>query len=172
MLIDVDRIPKEGLRISEDFDYMSQDLVEESAIFLKPAHADLSVKRVGEEIWIKGRLTTALSCLCSRCLSPFEFPVDILFDLVYFPEDMDVLNEELEEENMEKVYFYSHQIDLKEVVLEQLNLSFPVKPLCSQDCEGICPICGQVKESDHCGCSVGRADPRFEKLKSLVREKK
>ena len=42
MLIDIDRLPKEGLRLSRDFEFLSLDLVEESAVFLEPAHAEVT----------------------------------------------------------------------------------------------------------------------------------
>jgi len=86
MLIDIDRLPKEGLRVSKEFDFLSTDLVEEDAVFIEPARADVLVRRVGEEIWIKGRISARLSFVCSRCLTPFEFPIDSKFDRVYTPE--------------------------------------------------------------------------------------
>jgi uncharacterized protein len=172
MIIDVDRLPKEGLKVSKDFSYISADLVEENAVFLEPVHADLTVKKVGEEVWIKGRITARLSFVCSRCLVPFEFPVDSKFDLVFLPEEMDLIKEELEEGDVEKLFFYGRSIDLQEVVLEQLNLTFPLKPLCSESCEGICAVCGQIRKSGKCGCMIKESDPRLEKLKNMLRDKR
>ena len=87
MLIDIDRLPKEGLRLSRDFEFLSLDLVEENAVFLEPAHAEVTVRLVGEEILVQGEITARLSFVCSRCLTPFEFPVASRFDLVYLPEE-------------------------------------------------------------------------------------
>ena len=53
MLIDIDRLPKEGIHVSREFEFLSVDLVEENAVFLEPTRADVLVRRVGEEIWIK-----------------------------------------------------------------------------------------------------------------------
>ena len=39
MIIDVEKLPKEGRKISKDFEFLSASLVEESAVFLKPVHA-------------------------------------------------------------------------------------------------------------------------------------
>lgn len=171
MIIDIDQIPKDGLSLERDFEFLSVDLVEESTVFLTPAHAELVIQRVGDEVWVKGRLTARLSFLCSRCLSPFEFPVDSSFDLVYLPEEEDILKEELDEEDMEKSFFRNGQIDLREIILEQLNLTFPLKPLCSLDCEGICPVCGEIRRESRCACQMGGDDPRWKKLKSFMRDK-
>lgn len=171
MVINIDKIPKEGLSVSRDFEFLSVDLVEENTVFLSPAHAECVVSKAGDEILIKGRLTARLSFICSRCLSPFEFPVDSSFDLVYLPEELDLLKEELEEDDLGQAFYRDNRINLREIILEQLNLTFPLKPLCSEDCEGICAVCGKVRRNGDCGCQVKEEDPRLGNLKNLVREK-
>jgi len=171
MGIDVDKIPREGLAVSRDFEFLNVDLVEEDTVFLSPAHAEVIVRKVGDEIWIKGRLTARLSFVCSRCLSPYEFPVDSAFDLVYLPEELDLMKEELEEDDLGQIFYRDNQIDLKEIILEQLNLTFPLKPLCSESCEGICAICGKIRRNGDCSCEVKEEDSRLLKLKNFVRDK-
>lgn len=171
MLIDIDRLPREGLHVSRDFGFVSADLVEEEAVFIEPARADVLVRKVGEEIWIKGRISARLSIVCSRCLTPFEFPIDSKFYLVYMPEEMAEGKEELGEEDMDRMFYSDRNIDLRSVILEQLNLTFPLKPLCSQACEGICAVCGELIHDGKCSCLVKELDPRFEKLRFLVKDK-
>lgn len=172
MRVEIDKLPKEGQRISKEFDFLSDDLVEENAVFLAPVYAEMVVKKVGEEIWIKGEVRARLSFVCSRCLTPFEYPVNSRFDLVYLPEEVDLIQDELEEEDINQLFYYSRQIDVREVVLEQLNLTFPMKPLCSADCQGICAVCGKVIKEGECGCLVKESDPRLSKLKTLLRDKR
>jgi uncharacterized protein len=171
MLIDIDRLPKEGLRLSRDFEFLSLDLVEESAVFLEPAHAEVTVRMIGDEILVQGMVTARLSFVCARCLTPFEFPVASAFDLVYLPEEIDALSEELSEEKIDQMYYSGRQLDLRAVVLEQLNLTFPAKPLCVPDCEGICAVCGEIIREAKCSCLVKESDPRWNKLKFPMRDK-
>ncbi len=171
MIVDIDRLPKEGLRVSRDFEFLSLDLVEENAVFLEPAHADLTVRLIGDEVLVQGEVTARLSFVCSRCLTPFEFPVASRFDLVYLPEDIDALSEELSDEKIDQMFYTGRQIDLRAVVLEQLNLTFPAKPLCSPDCEGICAVCGEIIRDAKCSCLVKETDTSFNKLKFPVRDK-
>src|SRR4030042_1486944 len=105
MVIDVDRIPKGGPAVSRDFEFLNVDLVEENTVFLSPAHADVIVRKVGDDIWIKGRLTARVSFICSRCLSPYDFPVDSTFDLVYLPQELDLMKDELEEDDLGPVFY-------------------------------------------------------------------
>jgi len=171
MLIDIDRLPKEGLRLSRDFEFLSLDLVEENAVFLEPAHADLTVRLVGDEILVQGVVSARLSFVCSRCLTPFEFPVASRFDIVYLPEEIDALSEELTDEKVDQMYYSGRQLDLRAVVLEQLNLTFPSKPLCAPGCEGICAVCGEIIREAKCSCLVKEPETGATRLKFNVRDK-
>jgi uncharacterized protein len=172
MIVDVDRLPREGLKISKNFELLLDEIIEEDAVFLLPVHADISIKKVGEEIFVKGKIETLLSFVCSRCLVPFEFPVDSRFDLVYLPEEFEEAKEELSGDDLLASFYYSRKIDLKEVVLEQLNLTFPIKPLCSKDCQGICPVCGKNINSGDCSCVTKDSESRLEKLKIFLKDKR
>ena len=171
MMIDIDRLPKDGLHLSRDFEFPSLDLVEENAVFLEPAHAEVSVRLVGNEILVQGEVTARLSFICSRCLTPFEFPVASKFDLVYLPEELDALSEELTDEKIDQMYYSGRQLDINAVVLEQLNLTFPAKPLCAPGCEGLCAVCGEIVRDGKCSCLVKGAGPRWDRLKFNVKDK-
>jgi len=172
MIIEVDRLTEEGLRVSSDFNYLSTDIVEENAVFLEPVHTEIFIRKVGDEVQIKGKIHTRISFVCSRCLAPFDFPVDSQFDLVALPEEFEVAKDELDAEDLNRSFFYSRKIHLQEVVLEQLNLTFPLKPLCSPDCQGICPVCGKLIKSGECSCVTGESDSRLEKLMIFLRDKR
>jgi uncharacterized protein len=171
MLIDIDRLPKEGLRLSRDFDFLSPDLVEEDAVFLEPARAEVFIRRIGEEVLVQGEVRAKLSFVCSRCLTPFEFPVASRFDLVYLPEELEIMSDELTEDEIDRMYYHDRSLDLRAVVLEQLNLTFPAKPLCSPHCEGICAVCGEIVRDGGCSCLVKESDPRWDKLKFIMKDK-
>ncbi len=172
MIINIDRLPEDGLKVSKDFEILSSELVEENVVFLEPVHASLSLRKVGEEIFIAGTVTTLLSFICCRCLSPFEFKVHSHFDHVYIPEELWVLKEELTSNDMNKKLYASHDIDIREIILEQLNFTFPTRPLCAKDCQGICPICGKIIKEGNCSCAANDADPRLEKFKIFLRDKR
>jgi len=173
MLIDVEKLPHDGLKISKDFDFPSSDLIEESVVFLQPVHAEVSVEKIGEEeVRLRGRITTRLSFVCGRCLTPFEFPVDSRFDLVYLPEELHEVRDELEEGDLDQLFYADGQIDLREVVLEQLNLTFPAKPLCSEGCEGICAVCGRIRRDGECGCQGHPNEGPLDQLKIFLKDKR
>lgn len=171
MLIDIDHLPGEGLRLSRDFDFMSADLVEENAVFLDPAHAEVEIRASGEGISVKGRVTARLSFVCSRCLAPFEYPIDSGFDLVFLVDELDMMQEELSDADLSRMFLCERRLDLRALVLEQLNLSFPGKPLCDTACEGLCAVCGELIGGGSCTCAVDTTDPRLLNLKRFQRDK-
>ena len=171
MMVDIERLPAEGLRVSRDFAFLGVDLVEESAVFLEPVHAEVVVRTLGDKVLVQGELTAKLSFVCSRCLTPFEFPVRSALDLVYMPEQLDGLPDELTDDEIERMYYRDGRLDLRAVILEQLNLTFPGKPLCSPGCEGICSICGEIVRDGSCSCQVKESDPRWNGLKFTVKDK-
>ena len=44
------------------------------------------------------------------------------------------------------------QLELHDLVLSDVLLSLPFKHLCTKDCKGICPECGQNRNKDDCDC--------------------
>jgi len=39
--------------------------------------------------------------------------------------------------------------------------------VCREDCQGICPVCGQNRNLVKCGCAVKTVDDRWSALKKL-----
>ena len=67
-------------------------------------------------------------------------------------------------------YYRDDQIDLNELVREQFYLALPMKPLCREDCRGLCPQCGVNWNTGTCECGSGWEDPRLAPLKGLIKE--
>jgi uncharacterized protein len=170
MIIDIDRLPADGIDISRDFEFFNSELVEEEAVFLEPVHADISIKKVGDEILLKGTITTTMSFICCRCLSPFELYIDSHFDLVYLPEELEEEKEQLDTEDLHKNFYSNQRVNIRSILLEQLNLTFPTRPLCSEDCPGLCPICGKNIREEGCSCDLSHKDPRLAKLKTFLKD--
>jgi uncharacterized protein len=50
---------------------------------------------------------------------------------------------------------------------EQFYLSLPMKPLCRQDCRGLCTVCGTNLNRETCDCKRDWEDPRLDVLRKL-----
>lgn len=58
------------------------------------------------------------------------------------------------------------QIDLEPLARDAVLLELPLAPLCSEGCQGLCPICGVAKEQG-CSCELDDKDPRWAALEQL-----
>ena len=50
-------------------------------------------------------------------------------------------------------------LELDEPLLEALILDFPTKNLCSEDCKGLCPVCGVNLNKETCDCEMPNWTP-------------
>ena len=64
------------------------------------------------------------------------------------------------------------EVELRPLLLEQIQLNVPMKPLCRADCAGLCPTCGANLNEGPCGCQKDEIDPRWEGLKAFQERKK
>ena len=80
-----------------------------------------------------------------------------------------VSDEELDENIDEYAVLNENgELEIDEEIAETVVLSFPKKLLCSEDCAGLCPVCGKRKKDGDCGCVVKEIDPRLAVLKKLL----
>jgi uncharacterized protein len=116
-----------------------------------------------------GRTETTLEVPCSRCLEPMMLPVDAAFDLRYQPHTTNTGEgeREIEEDDLTTAFYQHDEIDLEQLMREQFYLALPMKPLCSEDCKGLCAICGTNLNKGTCDCKREFEDPRFDALRQL-----
>ena len=116
-----------------------------------------------------GRVRTTLELPCGRCLEPFTMDVDAQFDLRYQPhaENTGEGEREIEEDDLTTAFYDHDEIDLGHLMREQFYLSLPMKPLCRQDCRGLCSECGTNLNRGTCECKRDWEDPRLKPLKTL-----
>jgi len=119
-----------------------------------------------------GTVRTTLELPCSRCVEPFLLPVENAFDLRYQPHAVNTGEgeREIEEDDLTTAFYENDQIDLRELMREQFYLALPMKPLCRDDCKGLCTICGTNRNRGTCDCKREWEDPRLAVLKTLKRE--
>ena len=110
--------------------------------FAGPAHAEADYWFDGEGMTVNGRFSAKITVVCSRCLKEILYPVDFRFTEHY--------KESLED----GVYPYTgDEIDLDRMLCDNVVLSLPLKFLCSEDCKGLCGICGKDLNNGQCGCT-------------------
>src|SRR5207253_7002882 len=115
-----------------------------------------------DQFRLAGRVRTMLELPCGRCLEPFESAVEAEFDLRYQPHARNTGEgeREIEEDDLTTAFYEHDAIDLGQLMQEQIYLALPMKPLCRDDCRGLCPVCGTNRNRDTCVCNSRWEDPR------------
>jgi uncharacterized protein len=114
-----------------------------------------------------GRVQSVLELSCGRCLEPFRWTVDEPFELTYEPRRAIDASEdrEIADEDFSAAFYENEEIDLEQLVRERLEMSLPMKPLCGEACQGLCPLCGTNLNRGTCECKTEWEDPRLAALR-------
>ncbi|MEK7085982.1 MAG: DUF177 domain-containing protein, partial [Patescibacteria group bacterium] len=64
-------------------------------------------------------------------------------------------------------------IDLGEFLRQEIILHFPLIPVCSKSCKGLCPTCGKDKNKEDCDCPKRETEgyKPLAVLKKLIKNK-
>ena len=140
--------------------------------FVAPVSLVFDIHKDKDKFHLVGRVKTRLEMPCSRCLEPFTIDVDAPFDLRYQPhsEHRGVGEREIEADDIDTAFYSNDEIDLGQLMEEQFYLALPMKPLCKDDCKGLCPNCGTNLNKATCDCHTTWEDPRLAALRALKKE--
>ena len=171
MLLDLSRFKGGVQHVERRYEPAAFELTGEEFRLVAPVTLEADVTRDEQKVRLVGRVTTTIECNCGRCLDPFVVPVAADVDLFFLPASVGAAEGDREtgEADFGVAYFSDDTIDLGDVMREQFYLAVPTKPLCREDCKGLCAVCGINKNRETCACQVEWTDPRLEPLKRLAR---
>lgn len=151
---------KESFTINETMEDTTIDFCGEIIAFKNPIEVSGYMVNYEGKIHLEMSIKTSVERTCSRCLRAYNDKMDINADYV-FVKDI--------ENNDEDINIYTgDSIDIRDKVLSEIIGQISMKPLCKDDCKGLCPICGKDRNIIECGCTIDEIDQRFEVLKSLL----
>ncbi len=139
MKIELHRIPSEGLSLYEEIDPAKLDLEIENVNFRQPIKLTAEVFRIYNVVKADLVIEASIYGNCSRCLDEYSFEFRKKLTLNYPVSKSDLV------------------IDLDSEVREELIVNYPLKPLCRQDCKGMCLKCGKNLNIEKCDCEKHKA---------------
>lgn len=116
-----------------------------------------------ESVRIDGDITAIVHAHCALCLEPLHTEVQTHVDEVFTqrpnPDDPD------------QYPLDGYEIELTDLVRDALLLELPMRFVCREDCEGLCPVCGANRNTQRCTCQEGRERKHpFSALSELLTE--
>jgi uncharacterized protein len=121
---------------------------------------ELRLESIHEGILATGEVATTATALCSRCLEPLELKVEVDFQELFAYS--------LEQED--DFLIQDEKINLEQAITDVVVLSLPFKPVCSEDCLGLCSECGLNLSQDPNHVHEASIDSRWSELESFRKE--
>lgn len=103
---------------------------------------------------------------CARCLTPVcgSFTLDLEKTVA----TKDILEDLPEDRLDDYVIIEDGFLDIDEQLLMQLELEFPSRFFCKEDCLGLCQKCGKNLNEGECDCPKKDIDPRLAPLQAIL----
>lgn len=154
----------DGKRIDVSEDVSISAASNDNFTVLSPVHFEGYVVNVGGTIELCGSASATVSLTCDRCAEDFSFALDFEIKESYKKDD-GFTNVD---EDSDVVLLEGSAIDLDELLYTGIIINLPSKALCSEDCKGLCPVCGKNLNHGECSCENEKTDPRFDILDKLL----
>lgn len=169
MRIWLDQVREEPYTWDETQSVPLESLERPELLELSPVHWKGQVVFADPGYYLKARLSYDQTQSCGRCLQPivehFEPEVELMIE--QGRPHAGGGERELKEDELGVLTVEGEVLDTDPILIEQLQLNVPMKPLCQPDCQGICPTCGADRNAGDCACQEETVEPRWAGLAAL-----
>lgn len=169
MRIWLDQVREEPLTWDETQSVPLGSLERPELLDLSPVRWNGQVVFADPGYYLKARLSYEQTLSCIRCLQPIVERVEPEVELMIVQERPHAGGgeRELKEDELGVLTVEGEVLETDPILVEQLQLNVPMKPLCRPDCGGLCPVCGADRNVGACSCQEETADPRWAGLAAL-----
>jgi uncharacterized protein len=133
MKIHVSRVSTDGAKESASLDPKFLDMGRFDISIEEPVSINALITKAATELVVQPEISCTLSMTCAKCLEVFHKKITAKPILSYKVGPTDV-------------------VDITDDVRQEIILHYPMIPICSASCKGLCPECGQnlnVKSCNH-----------------------
>lgn len=172
MKINIHAISDEGLDLDDDISADDLGLTPDDVEIEGTCYLSLRVRKLGVGFHVQGRVRARVVQTCARCLEPAPHAIEPTFQMLYQEAGTagDRTDEELRSQDLGVSFYQSHEIDLSPEIRQALLLAMPTKPLCREDCRGLCPTCGATLNAGPCACARKDGEPAGGTLDDLLKK--
>ena len=135
--------------------------------FTVPLHVGMVHTRSGEDLMFSATLNSEIVGRCGRCLEEYTLSLAREFSRVLSPGRTLDREQELTADELSASFYSEEEVDLSALVHEETLLALPSRPLCREDCRGLCSQCGINLNVESCECRPEWKEPRLTVLSNL-----
>lgn len=167
MRININSLPS-GIQVFEFKVDCSELDIENQDFSINEVAVKSTVSKNEQNVFVASQIRSEVDFVCDSCLCSFH---DVLEDefSIFYTSDQDSASHD-GEQIIQVLKPGTREIDLSSGIRESILLSIPMKVMCSEDCQGLCPDCGANLNEGNCNCKRKKADPRWEGLKKFLGE--
>jgi uncharacterized protein len=157
-------------QIKESVGSVRHVIIDETDSAGLPVQGKLQLLRTNRSILVSGKLNTTVRDVCSRCLVEFECPLTLDIEEEFFLTRDPVSGTTLAPPPESGAFTIDENniLDLSEAVRQYTLLAQPMKPICREDCAGLCSQCGCNLNYETCNCTPISHDSPWAPLKGLL----
>jgi uncharacterized protein len=171
VIIEVGDLEDEPLHVNHTYPQGALPFRHEDAVLEEPVAVDFTLTHAARDLRLGGFLETAVRFTCARCLKQVPRRLATSFDLLYLPQPAGTAGPEeeieLKYDEMEVGFYDGQRLDVDLMVLEQIELSIPMRFVCREDCRGLCYRCGADLTEKACTCTADSGDSRLAVLREF-----
>jgi uncharacterized protein len=147
--LEFNEVPANGENLAEGF------------IVEKPVSFKGLLTNVNGMLHLTGRMDFEYKVPCFRCLKDVEDHIEVRINENF-------VNSKDKDEELDAYVYTGNFLELDKAIEDNIILNLPMKKLCSQDCKGLCRICGADLNEKQCGCVEDSINPQMEKLRDYL----
>ena len=162
MVLDLSQVltnPGMSVNVDENIALCDVSINGQDIHFTKPVKVSGTVKNISGVLYMELKCNANFETQCSRCLDTVSEELDF------------EVNERLSKmsSDEEVLLIDSHEFDLDETVVKSFGLELPINYICSDNCKGLCHVCGCNLNHQNCDCEDDNIDPRLAALKDFLK---
>ena len=166
MILDVSQLIQNDGAVKElDFSYKMEELSFNGLdiVFETPFELKGAVKNIAGILELNLDADVSFKTQCARCLDDVKVQLSFEVSEVFSKTEPDNPDDDI-------TVLDSGNIDLDEVIERAFVGALPISYLCSEDCKGLCSVCGCNLNTDTCTCEHDNTDPRLAALKQFLKD--
>lgn len=146
---------------------------------VEEGHCDLRLHHSADrQVELEATIHIVLTMACARCAKPLSEPFDLTYSCkLDLNKKTATKKEETDEDDDEDAFvnflINDRFLDVDALAFDTLSVNMPFAVYCTEDCKGLCPVCGKNLNEGDCGCSATAdepKDPRMARIADLFKE--
>ena len=130
--------------------------------------------RTDKGIWTSASLRTVIIENCSRCLDQCHLTIELEIEEQFLQETVltntSTSAEEMYDQDI-NIIAQDNILDLDDTIRQYVEINTPMSPVCTDNCLGLCFLCGGNLNITRCICEGLNIDPRWRKLQDFAQLK-